>query len=155
MSTSETSKRSGEAQNVCGAQCEVWWFEVRCHLVLVVADVLYFIESKINTAVHQEIFMLPSADKLHGDADFPFQRDLAHPHRAKSTTQWFSDHLIIVLKWPGDVLDLNHTKSPYGTVRKNKRHNWPKDTDAINSQPQLCQTFVDDYQKCCRATWSH
>ncbi len=39
------------------------------------ADVgpLCFIKSKVNAAVYQEIlehFMLPSADKLYGDADF-------------------------------------------------------------------------------------
>ncbi len=34
---------------------------------------LCFIKSKVNAAVYQEImehFMLPSADKLYGDADF-------------------------------------------------------------------------------------
>ncbi len=29
--------------------------------------------------------MLPSADKLYGDADFIFQQDLAHAHTAKGT----------------------------------------------------------------------
>ncbi len=30
-------------------------------------------------------FMLPSADKLYGDADFIFQQDLAPAHTAKGT----------------------------------------------------------------------
>ncbi len=41
---------------------------------------LCFINSKLNAAVHQEIlehFMLPSADKLCGDADFLFQQDFS------------------------------------------------------------------------------
>ncbi|KAJ8399602.1 hypothetical protein AAFF_G00410130 [Aldrovandia affinis] len=47
-----------------------------------------FAKSKVNAAVYQEIlehFMLPSADKLYGDADFIFQQDLAPAHTAKST----------------------------------------------------------------------
>ncbi len=41
---------------------------------------LCFIKSKVNVAVYQEIlehFMLLSADKLYGDADFLFQQDLS------------------------------------------------------------------------------
>ncbi len=46
------------------------------------ADVgpLCFIKSNVNAAVCQEIFahfMLPSADKLYGDADFHFQQDFS------------------------------------------------------------------------------
>ncbi len=41
---------------------------------------LCFIKSKVNAAIYQEIlehFMLPSADKLYGDADFLFQQDFS------------------------------------------------------------------------------
>ncbi len=41
---------------------------------------LCFIKSKVNSAVYQEIlehFMLTSADKLYGDADFLFQQDFS------------------------------------------------------------------------------
>ncbi len=41
---------------------------------------LCFIKSNVNAAVYQEIlehFMLPSADKLYGDADFLFQQDFS------------------------------------------------------------------------------
>ncbi len=41
---------------------------------------LCFIKSKVNAAVYQEIlehFMLPSADKLYGDADFLFQQEFS------------------------------------------------------------------------------
>ncbi len=45
---------------------------------------LCFIKSKVNAAIYQEIlehFMLPSADKLYGDADFLFQQDFSTcPH---------------------------------------------------------------------------
>ncbi len=36
--------------------------------------------------------MLPSADKLYGDADFIFQQDLAPAHTAKGTKSWLNDH---------------------------------------------------------------
>ncbi len=42
---------------------------------------LLFIKSKVNAAVYQEILynlMLPSADKLYGDAEFLFQQDFSH-----------------------------------------------------------------------------
>ncbi len=48
---------------------------------------LCFLKSTVNAAIYQEIlehFMLPSADKLYGDADFIFQQDLAPAHTAKA-----------------------------------------------------------------------
>ncbi len=44
--------------------------------------------------------MLPSADKLYGDADFIFQQDSAPAHTAKGTKSWFNDHGVTVLDWP-------------------------------------------------------
>ncbi len=44
---------------------------------------LCFLKSTVNAAIYQEIlehFMLPSADKLYGDAAFIFQQDLAPAH---------------------------------------------------------------------------
>ncbi len=61
---------------------------------------LCFLKSKVNTAIYQEIlehFMLPSADKLYGDADFIFQQDLALAHTAKGTKSWFNDHVLLCL----------------------------------------------------------
>ncbi len=49
---------------------------------------LCFLKSTVNAAIYQEIlehFMLPSADKLYGDADFIFQQDLAPAHTVKGT----------------------------------------------------------------------
>ncbi len=48
---------------------------------------LCFIKSKVNAAVYQEIleqFMLPSADKLYGDADFFFQQDFRKMRNSRS-----------------------------------------------------------------------
>ncbi len=71
---------------------------------------LCFIKSKVNAAVYQEIlehFMLPSADKLYGDADFLFQQDLAPAHTVKGTKSWFNDHGVTMLDWPANSPDPN------------------------------------------------
>ncbi len=71
---------------------------------------LCFLKSTVNAAIYQEIlkhFMLPSADKLYGDADFIFQQDLAPTHTAKGTKSWFNDHGVTVLDWPANSPDLN------------------------------------------------
>ncbi len=61
---------------------------------------LCFLKSTVNTAIYQELlehFMLPSADKLYGNADFIFQQDLAPAHTAKGTKSWFNNHGVTVL----------------------------------------------------------
>ncbi len=71
---------------------------------------LCFLKSTVNAAIYQELvkhFMLPSADKLYGEADFIFQQDLAPAHTAKGTKSWFNDHDITVLDWPANSPDLN------------------------------------------------
>ncbi len=84
-----------------------WWFGVPCHLLMLVLCVFW---SPVNAAIYQEIlehFMLPSADKLYGDADFIFQQDLAPAHTAKGTKSWFNDHGVTVLDWPANLPDIN------------------------------------------------
>ncbi len=69
---------------------------------------LCFLKCSVNAAIYQEIlehFMLPSADKLYGDADFIFQQDLAPAHTAKGTKSWFNGHG--VTDWPANSPDLN------------------------------------------------
>ncbi len=71
---------------------------------------LCFLKSTVSTDIDQEIlehFMLPSADKLYGDAGFLFQQDLAPAHTAKGTKSWFNDHGVTVLDWPANSPDLN------------------------------------------------
>ncbi len=53
-----------------------------------------FFEVHSQHSIYQDIlehFMLPSADKLYGDADFIFQQDLAPAQTAKGTKSWFND----------------------------------------------------------------
>ncbi len=81
-----------------------------------------FLKSTVNTAIYQEIlehFMLPSADKLYGDADFIFQQDLAPAHSAKGTKSWFNDHGVTVLDWPANSPDLNLVKRKMRGTRPN------------------------------------
>ena len=50
-----------------------------------------------------EQFMLPSADKLYGNADLIFQQDLTPAHTARSTNTWLNGHRITVLDWPANL----------------------------------------------------
>ncbi len=84
-----------------------WWFGLPCHLLVLVH--CSFLKSTVNAAIYQEIlehFMLPSADKLYGDADFIFQQDLAPAHTAKGTKSWLNDHGVGVLDWPANSPEL-------------------------------------------------
>ncbi len=64
---------------------------------------LCFLKSTVNYQDILEHLILPSADKLYGDADFIFQADLAPAHTAKGTKSWFSDHGVTVLDWPAKL----------------------------------------------------
>ncbi len=99
-------------------------FEVQCEVSTVSDDLgcmssadvgpLCFLKSTVNAAIYQEIlehFLLPSADKLHGDAGFIFQQDLTAAHTAKGTKSWFNDHAVTVLDWSAN--------SPYLTPIEN------------------------------------
>ncbi len=104
---------------------------------------LYFLKSTVNAAIYQEMlehFMLPSADKLYGDADFIFQQDLAPAHINKDTKSWFNDHGVIVLDWPASLPDLNPIKNLWSIVKRKMR-----DTILINA---------DAMKAAVKATWA-
>ncbi len=106
-------RKSGEEQNPCCLKSSVKFPQsVMIWAAMSSAGVgpLCFLKSTVNAAIYQEIlehFMLPSADKLYGDADFIFQQDLAPAHTAKGTKSWFNDHGVTVLNWPANSPDLN------------------------------------------------
>ncbi len=91
-------RKTGEAQNPSSLKSSVKFLKsVMIWGAMMSAGVgpLCFIKSKVNAAIYQEIlehFMLPSADKLYGDADFLFQQDF-------STCQHCQNHFQ-VLCWP-------------------------------------------------------
>ncbi len=92
---------------------------------------LCFIKSKVNVAVYHEIlehFMLPSADKLYEDADFP----LAPAHSAKSTSKWFADHEISVLDWPANML--NPIENLWDIFKRKMRNSQSNNPDELKAQ---------------------
>ncbi len=91
---------------------------------------LCFLKSTVNAAIYQEMlehFMLPSTDKLYGDADFIFQQDLAPAHTAKGTKSWFNDHGVTVLDWPANSPDMNHIENQEEDERyQTQQCRWPE-----------------------------
>ncbi len=89
-------RKSGEAQIPCclKVQCEVSTVsdDLGCHVICWgwFHCVFWSPQStQPSTRKFLEHCMLPSADKLYGDADFIFQQDLAPAHTAKGTKSWF------------------------------------------------------------------
>ncbi len=84
-------RKRGEAQNPCCLKSSVKFSQsVMIWASMSSAGVgpLCFLKSTVNAAIYQEMlehFMLPSADKLYGEADFIFQQDLAPVQTAKGT----------------------------------------------------------------------
>ncbi len=106
-------RKSGEVQNPCCLKSGVKFPQsVMIWAAMSSAGVgsLCFLKSTVNAAIYLDIlehFMLPSADKLYGDADLSFQQDLAPAHTAKDTKSWFNDHAVTVLDWPANSPGLN------------------------------------------------
>ncbi len=115
-----------------------WWFGLPCHLLVLV---LCFLKSTVNSAIYQNIlehFMLPSADKLYGDADFIFQQDLAPAHTAKGTKSRLNDHSVTVLDWPANSPDLNPRESRWETPDPTMQMIWRP----LSKQPGLHYTWA-------------
>ncbi len=138
--------------------------EVQCEVSTVSDDlgchVICWCWSTVFSEVHSqrshlpeilEHFMLPSADKLYGDADFIFQQDLAPAHTAKGTKSWFNDHGVTVLDWPANSPDLNPIENLWGIVKRKMRDTRPNNADDLKATvkeswasipPQQCHKLI-------------
>ncbi len=150
-------RKSGEAQNPCCFKSSVKFPQsVMIWAAMSSAGVgpLCFLKSTVNAAIYQGIlehFMLPSADKLYGDADFIFQQDLAPAHTAKGTKSWFNDHGVTVLDWPANSPDLNPIENLWGIVKRKMRDTRPNNADELKATvketwasipPQQCHKLI-------------
>ncbi len=150
-------RKSGEAQNPCCLKSSVKFPQsVMIWAAMSSAGVgpLCFLKSTVNAAIYQEIlehFMLPSADKLYGDADFIFQQDLAPAHTAKGTKSWFNGHGVPVLDWPANSPDLNPIENLRGIVKRKMRDTRPNNADDLKATvketwasipPQQCHKLI-------------
>ncbi len=150
-------RKSGEAQNPCCLKSSVKFSQsVMIWAAMSSAGVgpLCFLKSTVNAAIYQEIlehFMLPSADKLYGNADFIFQQDLAPAHTAKGTKSWFNDHGVTVLDWPANSPDLNPIENLWGIVKRKMRDTRPNNADDLKATvketwasipPQQCHKLI-------------
>ncbi len=149
-------RKIGEAQNPCCLKTSVKFPQsVMIWAAMSSAGVgPLFSESTVNAAIYQEIlehFMLPSANKLYGDADFIFQQDLAPAHTAKCTKSWFNDHGVTVLDWPANSPDLNPIENLWGIVKRKMRDTRPNNADELKATvketwasipPQQCHKLI-------------
>ncbi len=95
--------------------------------------VFYQVQSQLS--IYQEIlelFMLPSADKLYGDADFLFQQDISTYLQCQTHFKWFADYDITVLDWPDNMPDLNPIWNIWDIFRRKKRNRGYNNTDELN-----------------------
>ncbi len=129
-----------------------WWFglHVICWCWSTVFSEVHSQRSHLPGII-LEHFMLPSADKLYGDADFIFQQDLAPAHTAKGTKSWFNDHGVTVLDWPANSPDLNPIENLWGIVKRKMRDTRPNNADELKATvketwasipPQQCHKLI-------------
>ncbi len=142
-------------------------FEVQCEVSTVSDDLgcmssagvgpLCFLKSTVNAAIYQEMlgpFMLPSADKLHGDADFIFQQDLTPAHTAKDTKSCFNDHGVTVLDWSANSPYLTPIDNLWDIVKRKMSDTRLNNADDMkvatwaSIPPEQCHRLIASMPRC-------
>ncbi len=156
-------RKSGAAQNPCCLKSSVKFPQsvmIWAAMSSTGVGSLCFLKSTVNAAIYQEIlehFMLPSADKLYGYADYIFQQDLAPAHTAKGTKSWFNDHGVTVLDWPANSPDLNSIENLLGIVKRKMRDTKPNNADDLKAAikatwasitPEQCHKLITSMPRC-------
>ncbi len=111
-----------------------------------------FWKTNITAPVYQEMlehFMLPSADQLFKDADFPAGFG-TWPH-CQNTKSWLNYHGVGVLDWPANSTDPNPTQNLWSIVKRKIRNKRPKHADELKATvkvtwasipPQQCHKLI-------------
>ncbi len=63
-------------------------------------------------------------------------RTLAPAHTAKSTYNWFADHDITALDWPGNMTDLNPIWNLWDIFNRKMRNSGSNNTDELKAVPR-------------------
>ncbi len=117
-----------------------WWFGLPCHLLMLVHCVFWSPQST-QPSTRKEHFMLPSADKLYGDANLIFQQNMVPAHTAKGTKSLFNDHGVTVLDWTANSPDLNPIENVWGIVKK-MRDTRPNNADDLKAVIKVTCAFI-------------
>ncbi len=131
-------------------QCEVSTVsdDLGCHVICWCWSTV-FSEVHSQPSQYQDIlehFMLPSADKLYGDADFIYQQDLTPTHTAKGTKSWFNDHGVTVLDWPANSTDLNPIDNLWDIVKRKLRDTRPNNADDLKATIKATRASITPQQ---------
>ncbi len=127
-------RKSGESQNPCCLK-SIW-----AAMSSAGVGPLCFLKYTVNAAIYQEFLehsMLPSADKLYGDADFIFQQDLAPAHTAKCTKSWEHERHKMRDTRPNNADDLKTTvKETWASIPPQQCHK------LITSMPHRIEAVI-------------
>lgn len=116
---------------------------------------LVVIEGTVNSWKYQDILAGGLLPLLEPDAMYHgllFQQDLAPAHSSRSTAEWFSEHCIEVLSWPGNSPDLNPIENIWGILKRAVKKHRPANValliDVVKSEwakitPELCTRLID------------